>query len=68
MKNQIVEYLDKHKVIRDSQFGFRKGRSCQLNLLAYLEKITRAIDEGHNIDIIYLDFAKALTKCPINDS
>ena len=64
LKNHIVEYLDTNKVIRDSQFGFRKGRSCQLNLISYLETITRAIDEGHSIDMIYLDFAKAFDKVP----
>jgi len=26
--DEIVKFLDKYKLIRDSQHGFRKGRSC----------------------------------------
>ena len=64
IKNHIVRYLDCHNLINNSQFGFRKGRSCQLNLLAYLELVTKWVDEGSNVDMIYLDFAKAFDKVP----
>jgi ribonucleases P/MRP protein subunit RPP40 len=51
-------------LIRDSQHGFRRGRSCLTNLLTFLDKVTRAADEGHDVDAIYLDFAKAFDKVP----
>ena len=35
-------------------------RNCLTNLLTYLEGVTRMLDEGSNVDIIYLDFAKSL--------
>ena len=50
--------------IKDSQHGFRRGRSCLTNLLEFLDKVTRSVDSGDNIDIIYLDFAKAFDKVP----
>ena len=31
-----MEFLDKYKLIRDSQHGFRKGRSCVTNLAKVL--------------------------------
>ena len=34
-------------------------------MLEYLEKLTRLVDEGHSVDIVYLDFAKAFDKVPI---
>ena len=34
------------------------------NLLTYLEGVTRMLDEGKNVDNIYLDFAKAFDKVP----
>ena len=40
------------------------GRSCLTNLLEYLEELTRLVDEGHSVDIVYLDFAKAFDKVP----
>ena len=36
IKSSIWEHLDQHKLIRDSQHGFRSGRSCLTNLLEFL--------------------------------
>jgi len=43
---------------------FRSGRSCLTNVLEFLDKATRSVDAGDrpNINIIYLDFAKAFDK------
>jgi len=60
----VVAHLEKHNLIKDSQHGFRRGRSCLTNLLEFLDKVTCSADAGHNIDIIYLDFAKAFDKVP----
>ena len=30
----------------------------------FLDKITEAIEGGHNVDVIYLDFAKAFDRVP----
>ena len=40
------------------------GRSTVTNLLAYLENMTTLVDEGHAVDVLYLDFAKAFDKVP----
>ena len=42
-----------------SQYGFRKSKSCILQLLIYLEKIYNSINCDKNNDIIYTDFEKA---------
>ena len=41
-----------------------RGRSTTTNLLVYLETLTRLINEGHCVDVLYLDFAKAFDKVP----
>ena len=41
-----------------------RGRSSLTNLLTYMEGVTRMLDEGKNVDIIYLDFDKAFDKVP----
>ena len=61
---QIVEHLQVFNLINDSQHGFMKGRSCLTNLLEYLETVTKLLDEGVSVDVIYLDFAKAFDKVP----
>ena len=64
IKDDMVRHLEKHKLIRPTQHGFMKGRSCTSNLLTFLEKITAAVDDGDAVDIIFLDFAKAFDKVP----
>ena len=64
IKDKIVEHLQKFNLLNDSQHGFMKGKSCLTNLLEYLEIVTKVLDEGDPLDIIYLDFAKAFDKVP----
>ena len=64
IKDKIVEHLQVFNLINDSQHGFMKGRSCLTNLLEYLETVTKLLDEGVPVDVIYLDFAKAFDKVP----
>ena len=64
IKDSIWEHLNKYRLIRDTQHGFRSGRSCLTNLLEFLEYITKQLDEGNSIDVIYLDFSKAFDKVP----
>jgi len=64
IKDDIMQHLDKNKLINASQHGFMPGRSCTTNLLEFLEKVTLAADQGTPIDIVYLDFAKAFDKVP----
>jgi len=59
-----MEHIQKHKLIKESQHGFVKGRSCLTNLLVFLEKVTNCIDSGYPVDVIYLDFQKAFDKVP----
>ena len=46
------------------QHGFLKARSCLTNLLCFFEEITKWVDDGSPVDVIYLDFQKAFDKVP----
>ena len=39
-------------------------RSCLTNILSFMESVTKNVDEGNPVDIVYLDFAKAFDKVP----
>jgi hypothetical protein len=64
LRDKILQHLVLNKLIRKSQHGFMSGRSTLTNLLAYLEALTALVDEGHAVDVLYLDFAKAFNKVP----
>ena len=60
----IREHLDKHKLIRHSQHGFSKRKSCLTNPLSFYRKVFETIDKGDEYDIVYLDFSKAFDRVP----
>ena len=62
VKKGIMEYVDKNRILANSQHGFRSGRSVQTNLVEFLNTATRWLDEGKSFDVIYLDYSKAFDK------
>ncbi|PKU47050.1 rna-directed dna polymerase from mobile element jockey-like [Limosa lapponica baueri] len=50
--------------IRASQHGFMKGRSCLTNLISFYDHVTRLLDAGKAVDVVYLDFGKTLDTVP----
>ena len=56
IKNHIVDFFVRHKLLNSSQHEFLKLSSCLTNMLCILEEITKWIDEGSAVNIIYLDF------------
>ncbi|CAM5123390.1 unnamed protein product [Eretmochelys imbricata] len=59
LKESILKHLHERKVIRNSQYGFTKGRSCLTNLIAFYDEITGSVDEGKAVNVLFLDFSKA---------
>ncbi|KAK4829480.1 hypothetical protein QYF61_004770 [Mycteria americana] len=55
----ITWHAEDNQGIKPSQHGCRKGRSCLTNLISFYDKVTRLVDEGKAVDVVYLDFSKA---------
>ena len=68
IKDAIMLHLTTNQIISPSQHGFMARKSCLTNLLEYLELLTKLVDEGHLVDVVYLQFAKAFNEVPIKDS
>jgi hypothetical protein len=64
IKDHVVNHLERHGLIRATQHGFIRGRSCVTNLLTFFEKITSQLVGGEAVDVIYLDFSKAFYTVP----
>ena len=62
VRKHIVKFMDDHHLFNPSQHGFRHGRSCLSQLLAHYDRILDMLEQGHNVDVIYIDFAKAFDK------
>ena len=60
IRDHMVEFLVKHKLINTSQHGFLKARSCLTNLLCF----TKWVDDQSPVDVVYLDLQKAFNKVP----
>ena len=56
---EITRLVQDNRGIRPSQHGFTKGRSCLTNLISFYDLVTRLVDEGKAVDVVYLDFSKA---------
>ena len=55
----ICRHMDDKKIIRNSQHGFTKGKSCLTNVITFYDEMTGLVDKGRAVDIPYLDFNKA---------
>ena len=62
VKRTMMDHLVHHNLLNVNQHGFVRFKSCVPNLLECIDIISLAINRGHRVDVIYLDFAKAFDK------
>ena len=55
-------YVHYEPFLHQSQYGFRRKRSCILQLIEYMDIIYEAFDNGKQLDVIYTDFEKAFDR------
>ena len=57
--NQLIEFIEKHKILSELQFGFQKNKSTEHAISSIISNITNALAKKHSSYCIFLDFAKA---------
>lgn len=60
--SNLVKHCTKYDILYDFQHGFREGRSCETQLVQLIHDIAHNMDQGHQTDLILLDFSKAFDK------
>ena len=59
IKERLSDYLEENKILVQFQHGFRKKQSTLTNLIDFYEEVTKELDQGNKVDVVYLDFQKA---------
>ena len=59
-----MNHLLTYNLLLAYQFGFVPGRSCTTQLLQVLDYLTKHLDNGESVDVIYLDYQKAFDSVP----
>ena len=57
--SNLMGHLGNHGILYEKQHGFRKGRSCESQLLELTHDLLNGLHDGKQTDLIVMDFAKA---------
>ncbi|XP_072043075.1 uncharacterized protein [Amphiura filiformis] len=64
LHSTIISHLEDHHILSDAQYGFRKKRSCEAQLIRTVHDLAKGLNERQQIDAILLDFSKAFDVVP----
>ena len=56
---RLLNFLNTHNIISNSQFGFRQQHSTSHAILSFIEKVAKAIDKFYHTIGVFLDLSKA---------
>ena len=62
IRDHIMRHLDNKQLIKPSQHGFLPGRSCQSNLLEFLERVTSPVANMTHLVFLYKVFFWTVSK------
>ena len=57
--NRCVDHLEKHDILNEKQFGFRKNHSTYMAIIELIDKINNAVEKRETTLALYLDLSKA---------
>ena len=60
--SNIMSHLEKNNILCPEQHGFRCRRSCETQLLGYVDETSEELERGNQEDTIVLDYEKAFDK------
>ena len=63
ISSTISSHVNDYNITCSNQHGFRKNRSCETELLETINDLARALDAGHEVDILFLDFDRVSHNC-----
>jgi hypothetical protein len=64
--SQLMQHANRHNLLYDLQYGFREKRSCETQLLGFVDDLMNNMRGKSQTDVIIMDFAKAFDKVEHN--
>ena len=61
-----MTHADNHNILYPLQHGFRKNRSCETQLLEFIDDVTKNMENSLQTDVLIMDFSKAFDKVSHN--
>ena len=62
----LLCHLESNKILIENQHGFRHSRSCETQLLMFVDELLRSMSKGKQIDAVIMDFSMAFDMVPHN--
>ena len=60
--SNLMKHFENNDILNKRQHGFRRGRSCESQLLEFVEEVSAGLDCGLPTDVVIMDFAKAFDR------
>ena len=60
----MLSHLDNNNLLCDQQHGFRHKRSCETQLLLFVDELVNSMSKGKQTDAVVMNFSKAFDVVP----
>ena len=64
ISSNVMSHLENNNILYDLQHGFRPSRSCETQLISFLQHVSQSNNQNIQTDVVIMDFAKAFDKVP----
>ena len=58
----VMRHFEENSILTDNQHGFKRGRSCETQLLELVGELTMNLESGKQTDVLIMDFSKVSDK------
>ena len=64
ISSYLMKHLESNNLLYEFQHGFRHNRSCETQLVSFINDLAKSYDNGKQTDVIFMDIAKAFDTVP----
>ena len=57
-----MSHGENNNILYPLQHGFRRGRSCETQLIEFIDDLSKNLENNPQTDVLVMDFAKAFDK------